>query len=49
MNYVCMECGADMGYDQILRNRLKCTKCQVKRSNIWVKQRPQMTKTVIAR
>lgn len=48
--YICMECGAEVDYDYLVKNKLKCTHCKEKRSNIWVKKRPtEMTKTVYAR
>jgi len=49
MSYVCMECGSEFEYDHLLKNKLKCTKCKEKRSNIWVKKRPPIMKTIIAR
>lgn len=49
MTYVCFECGTDAEYDDLIKHKLKCPMCKEKRSNIWVKKRPQITKTVIAR
>jgi len=49
MSYVCISCGAEAGYDHLVKHKLKCTKCREKRSNIWVKKRPPVSKTVIAR
>jgi len=50
MTYVCMECGAEVDYDELVKNKLKCTKCTEKRSNIWFKKRPkEITKTLPAR
>jgi len=49
MSYVCIECGHEVDYDYLLKNKLKCTKCREKRSNIWVKKRPPISKTVMAR
>lgn len=49
MSYTCMECGEIFEYEHLLANKLKCTKCKEKRSNIWYKSRPPITKTVIAR
>lgn len=37
--YICLECGNEEEYDQIVENKLKCTKCKEKRSNIWIKKR----------
>lgn len=50
MVYVCIECGTEFEYTELLRNKMKCNACSVKRNNIWVKQRPEDNpKTVIAR
>lgn len=50
MVYVCIECGADFEYDVLMRNKMKCNSCSVKRNNIWIKKRPDsISKTVIAR
>lgn len=50
MSYRCIECGSEFEYKQILKNKLKCTKCKETRSNIWVKQRSKnLSKTVLAR
>ncbi|MEA3255858.1 MAG: DNA-directed RNA polymerase subunit P [Candidatus Altiarchaeota archaeon] len=50
MTYICMECGNEVEYDYLLLHKLKCTKCRIKRSNIWVKKRPEgMTKVVLAK
>lgn len=49
MSYICMECGHEVDYDYLKTNKLKCTKCREKRSNIWVKKRPPTSKIVIAR
>ena len=50
MTYTCIECGAEFEYEHLLKNKLKCTKCKEKRSNIWVKKRPENTsKTILAR
>jgi len=50
MSYKCIGCGSEFEYKQILKNKLKCTKCKEKRSNIWVKERSSnTTKTVFAR
>lgn len=50
MTYVCIECAAEFDYTELLRNKMKCNSCQVKRNNIWVKQRPQtIIKHVTAR
>ena len=49
MSYVCIECGDEVDHDYLKKNKLKCTKCKEKRSNIWVKKRPPMSKTVLAR
>ncbi|MFH0860445.1 MAG: hypothetical protein V1921_04540 [Candidatus Altiarchaeota archaeon] len=50
MSYVCMECGSEEDYAKILSNKLKCSKCKEKRSNIWVKKRPtNVVKSIIAR
>jgi DNA-directed RNA polymerase subunit RPC12/RpoP len=50
MTYVCIECGAEYQYEDLLRSKMKCNSCTEKRSNIWIKKRPDtMTKTIIAR
>lgn len=50
MTYVCIECGAEFEYEDILKHKLKCVSCKEKRSNIWVKKRPTTSvKNVIAR
>jgi len=49
MTYICIECGAEVDYDYLVKHRLKCTKCREKRSNIWIKKRQMLPKTVIAR
>ena len=49
MTYVCINCGAEVDYDYIVKHKLKCTKCREKRSNIWVKRRPPTSKKVAAR
>ncbi|MBU0762704.1 MAG: hypothetical protein KKD39_06730 [Candidatus Altiarchaeota archaeon] len=50
MVYVCIECGTEFEYTELLRNKMKCNACSVKRNNIWVKQRTEEhQKTVIAR
>lgn len=49
MTYVCIECGNEVDYDYLTQNKLKCTKCTEKRSNIWVKKRPPISKNIIAR
>ena len=50
MTYVCIECGQESEYRDLLRSKLKCTKCREKRSNIWVKKRSEnIIKEVIAR
>jgi len=50
MTYECIECGAELEYDKIVEDNMMCTKCKVKRSNIWIKKRPKgLIKTVIAR
>ncbi len=50
MTYVCIECGAEYEYEELARNKMKCNSCTEKRSNIWIKKRPEnITKTVIAR
>ena len=49
MTYMCIECGAEVDYDYLVKHRLKCTKCKEKRSNIWIKKREMQPKTVIAR
>jgi len=49
MSYVCIECGHEVDYEYLVKNKLKCTKCKEKRSNIWVKKRPPISKDVIAR
>jgi DNA-directed RNA polymerase subunit RPC12/RpoP len=50
MTYVCMECGAEVEYDELLGNKLQCTKCREKRSNIWMKRRSdKILKTIKAR
>jgi hypothetical protein len=37
-------------YTDLLRNKMKCNACSIKRNNIWVKQRSEdIEKTVIAR
>jgi DNA-directed RNA polymerase subunit RPC12/RpoP len=50
MTYVCIECGAEYQYEDLLRSKMKCNSCTEKRSNIWVKKRPtELTKKIIAR
>jgi len=50
MTYKCIECGAEFDYEHIVKHRLKCTKCKEKRSNIWVKKKPEgRIKIVFAR
>jgi len=50
MTYVCIECGTEFQYDEILKHKMKCTSCTVKRSNIWIKKRPEnIVKEVYAR
>lgn len=50
MGYICIECGAEFEYDEIIKHKLKCISCKEKRSNIWIKKRPtEIKKTVIAR
>jgi len=50
MTYVCIECGAEYEYEDLMRSKMKCNSCTEKRSNIWIKKRPDTTtKTVIAR
>lgn len=51
MTYICIECGAEVDYDYLVKHRLKCTKCKEKRSNIWIKKRQtsMQPKTVTAR
>ncbi len=50
MTFVCIECGTEFEYQELMRNKLKCNRCQVKRNNIWIKQRPDtIAKSVIAR
>ncbi|MBD3260904.1 MAG: hypothetical protein GF334_04380 [Candidatus Altiarchaeales archaeon] len=50
MTYACIECGKETEYKDLLRSKLKCTKCSEKRSNIWVKKRSEaQIKQVIAR
>jgi DNA-directed RNA polymerase subunit RPC12/RpoP len=41
MTYVCIECGAEVEYEYIVANKMKCTKCKEKRSHIWIKKRPE--------
>lgn len=47
MTYICFECGTEVEYDYLVEHKLKCTKCKEKRSNIWVKKRPPIPKTII--
>ena len=50
MTYQCIECGAEFDYKHLVKNKLKCNACKEKRSNIWVKKRPDnVTKTILAR
>lgn len=49
MTYVCMECGNEVDYEQIIQHKLKCTKCRERRSNIWVKKNKGTPRTVKAR
>jgi DNA-directed RNA polymerase subunit RPC12/RpoP len=50
MTYKCIGCGAEVEYDTIVEDSMMCTKCTVKRSNIWIKKRPKgVMNTVIAR
>ena len=49
MAYICIECGAEVEYDYLIKHRLKCTKCKEKRSNIWIKRRLPQAKTIISR
>ena len=50
MTYLCIECGAEFEYQELLASKMKCNSCSEKRSNIWVKKRPEnISKVVIAR
>lgn len=50
MAYKCIECGAEFEYKPLLRSKLKCTSCREKRSNVWIKKRPDdLVKEVYAR
>ena len=49
MSYSCMECGSEVEYEYLLKHKLKCTMCKERRSNIWIKKRPPISKTVYAR
>jgi DNA-directed RNA polymerase subunit RPC12/RpoP len=50
MTYVCIECGTEFDYEDLLKNKMKCNACSVKRNNIWIKKRKDsMLKTIIAR
>lgn len=50
MSYVCIECGTEFDYEQILKNKMKCSSCREKRSNIWINKRPEgIVKEVYAR
>jgi len=50
MSYMCMTCGNEVEYDYLTKHKLKCTACSEKRSNIWIKCRPDnISKTVLAR
>ena len=50
MTYVCIECRAEFQYDDIVKNKMKCRSCREKRSNIWIKKRPEsVLKEVYAR
>jgi len=50
MTYVCIECGAKFEYEELKKSKMKCQSCSEKRSNIWIKKRPEnITKVVIAR
>ena len=45
--YRCIECGAEVDYEEIVKSSMMCRHCTVKRSNIWVKVRPTHQKKVI--
>jgi len=47
--YKCVECGAEVDYDEIVEGGMKCRHCTVKRSNIWIKLRPPIKKIIDAR
>ncbi|VVB54648.1 Uncharacterised protein [uncultured archaeon] len=50
MSYVCIECGSEFEYADVVKNRLQCVACREKRSNIWYKRRPQsLPKMILAR
>gem|GEM_PF-636386 len=49
MTYACRECGAEVEYEYLQSHKLKCTKCKERRSNIWIKKRPPITKKIIGR
>ncbi len=50
MTYVCIECGTEFEYEELLKNKMKCNACSIKRNNIWIKKRKDsMLKTIIAR
>jgi DNA-directed RNA polymerase subunit RPC12/RpoP len=50
MTYVCIECGAETDYQSLHKNKMKCNVCRERRSNIWIKKRPQeITKVIYAR
>ncbi len=38
---------AEMDYDEINANKLKCPKCSKKRSNIWIKKKPASTTKIV--
>lgn len=47
---ICSKCSSTKIEHGLIANKLKCTKCREKRSNIWIKKRPEgMTKTILAR
>ncbi|MFH1722736.1 MAG: DNA-directed RNA polymerase subunit P [Candidatus Altiarchaeota archaeon] len=49
MTYICMECGCEVSYEELIGHKIKCTKCSEKRSNIWMKKRIPSSKIIYAR
>ena len=47
--YKCIECGAEVDYEEIVESSMGCKYCTVTRSNIWIKIRPPIKKIIDAR